>query len=213
MQTAKLFANGRSQAVRLPAAFRFEGDTVYIRRDENGGVVLSAKPADWQGFNAAARELAGKSMERTQGSNERGLTGISAMRRYMLDTNAVNHALKQHPAFMGKLSARPMAAVCISAVTRAEIAYSLSKRPDAVKLHKAVVEFLKRIDTLPYTEQDAAHYGPFKAAAEQQGRSLPALDMLIAAHTNGNGLILVGHDGVFGKIDGPLKIGLPEDHV
>ena len=50
MQTAKLFANGRSQAVRLPAAFRLEGDTVYIRRDENGGVVLSAKPADWQGF-------------------------------------------------------------------------------------------------------------------------------------------------------------------
>ena len=34
MQTAKLFANGRSQAVRLPAAFRLEGDTVYICWDE-----------------------------------------------------------------------------------------------------------------------------------------------------------------------------------
>jgi hypothetical protein len=31
MQTAKLFANGHSQVVRLPAAFRFEGDTLYIR--------------------------------------------------------------------------------------------------------------------------------------------------------------------------------------
>ena len=71
MQTAKLFTNGRSQAVRLPAAFRFEGDTVYIRRDENGDVVLSAKPADWQGFNAAARELAGEGIERAQGSQER----------------------------------------------------------------------------------------------------------------------------------------------
>ena len=91
----------------------------------------------------------------------------------------MNHALKQHPAFMGKSSARPMAAVCISAVTRAEIAYGLSKRPDAVKLHKAVAEFLKRIDTLPYTEQDAAYYGQFKAAVEQPGCSLPALDIWI----------------------------------
>ena len=34
MQTAKLFANGRSRAVCLPAAFRFEGETVYICRDK-----------------------------------------------------------------------------------------------------------------------------------------------------------------------------------
>ncbi|MCE2434192.1 MAG: antitoxin [Candidatus Latescibacteria bacterium] len=32
MKTAKLFANGRSQAVRLPKEFRFEGSEVYIRR-------------------------------------------------------------------------------------------------------------------------------------------------------------------------------------
>jgi antitoxin VapB len=50
-QTAKLFSNGRSQAVRLPAAFRFEGDEVYIRRDaQTGDVILSARPADWDGF-------------------------------------------------------------------------------------------------------------------------------------------------------------------
>jgi antitoxin VapB len=42
MQTAKLFMNGRSQAVRLPAAFRFEGGEVRIRRDpESGEVILS----------------------------------------------------------------------------------------------------------------------------------------------------------------------------
>ena len=34
MQTAKLFQNGRSQAVRLPKSFRFEGQAeVYIERD------------------------------------------------------------------------------------------------------------------------------------------------------------------------------------
>jgi antitoxin VapB len=39
---AKLFRNGRSQAVRLPAAFRFEGKEVEIERDpETGAVVLT----------------------------------------------------------------------------------------------------------------------------------------------------------------------------
>ena len=33
---AKLFRNGRSQAVRLPREFRFEGDSVRIRRVERG---------------------------------------------------------------------------------------------------------------------------------------------------------------------------------
>jgi antitoxin VapB len=40
---AKLFWNGRSQAVRLPKEFRFEGESVQIRRVE-GGVLLEAKP-------------------------------------------------------------------------------------------------------------------------------------------------------------------------
>jgi antitoxin VapB len=42
---AKLFKNGASQAVRLPAEFRFEGDEVYISRDEKTqNVVLSTQP-------------------------------------------------------------------------------------------------------------------------------------------------------------------------
>lgn len=44
-RVAKLFMNGGSQAVRLPAEFRFEEDEVYVRRDERtGDVVLSSKP-------------------------------------------------------------------------------------------------------------------------------------------------------------------------
>lgn len=50
-QTAKLFRNGRSQAVRLPAEFRFSGSSVYVRRDPaNGDVILSRRPDSWQDF-------------------------------------------------------------------------------------------------------------------------------------------------------------------
>lgn len=49
--TAKIFRNGRSQAVRLPAEYRFEGSSVYIRRDPvSGDVILSRRPESWQEF-------------------------------------------------------------------------------------------------------------------------------------------------------------------
>ncbi len=50
---AKLFKNGSSQAVRLPAEFRFEGREVYVRRDEvTGDVILSNRPGAkvWREF-------------------------------------------------------------------------------------------------------------------------------------------------------------------
>jgi antitoxin VapB len=40
MQTAKLFKNGQSQAVRLPKEFRFDGDQVYIKRLGSGVLLL-----------------------------------------------------------------------------------------------------------------------------------------------------------------------------
>jgi len=40
MNTAKIFQNGRSQAVRLPKEFRFEGDEVFVHRVGNAVVLL-----------------------------------------------------------------------------------------------------------------------------------------------------------------------------
>ncbi|MEY2690084.1 MAG: hypothetical protein RL375_4284 [Pseudomonadota bacterium] len=50
---AKIFMTGRSQAVRLPAQYRFDTGEVFIRRDPvTGDVILSARPTDWEGFFA-----------------------------------------------------------------------------------------------------------------------------------------------------------------
>ena len=50
-RTAKLFTTGRSQAVRLPLEFRFEGKEVFVRRDpKTGDVILSRKPDSWDGL-------------------------------------------------------------------------------------------------------------------------------------------------------------------
>ena len=45
METAKLFKNGRSQAVRLPRKFSFAGDEVYVKK-VNGVVMLIPKDED-----------------------------------------------------------------------------------------------------------------------------------------------------------------------
>ena len=55
---AKLFKNGRSQAIRLPAAFRFAESEVYIRRDpQTGDVILSRRPGSWGEFFELVKQL------------------------------------------------------------------------------------------------------------------------------------------------------------
>jgi len=56
---AKLFRNGRSQAVRLPQEFRFEGDCVRVRRVPEG-VLLQPMIADPQEWFAAMDRRSGE---------------------------------------------------------------------------------------------------------------------------------------------------------
>lgn len=75
IRTARLFQNGASQAVRLPAEFRFSGTEVFIFRDENtGDVILSQKPRlrDWDNFFA----LVNSADEAASYMEERPMNGI-----------------------------------------------------------------------------------------------------------------------------------------
>lgn len=47
MDTAKLFQNGKSQAVRLPREYRFRGSKVYIKKMGNA-VILIPEQDSWQ---------------------------------------------------------------------------------------------------------------------------------------------------------------------
>ncbi len=49
METAKLFINGKSQAVRLPKEFRFPGNEVYVKKVGNS-VILYPKEQAWETF-------------------------------------------------------------------------------------------------------------------------------------------------------------------
>ena len=56
METAKVFWSGRSQAVRLPKAYRFESDEVRIRR-HGDAVILEPVARDWAWLDSLVRPL------------------------------------------------------------------------------------------------------------------------------------------------------------
>jgi antitoxin VapB len=78
MKKAKVFLNGRSQAVRIPAEYRFDADEIYVRRDEEtGDLILSERPpasVNWDRIYAALDQAGfpdGFMAEREQGVSER----------------------------------------------------------------------------------------------------------------------------------------------
>lgn len=66
MDTAKLFSTGRSQAVRLPKAYRFEGDEVIVKRFGRG-ILLLPKTDPWSLMEEALGEFEpGFQLERSE---------------------------------------------------------------------------------------------------------------------------------------------------
>ncbi len=56
MQTAKLFQNGRSQAVRLPKEYQFRGNEVYIQK-HGDAVLLFPREKLWEIFIEGINEF------------------------------------------------------------------------------------------------------------------------------------------------------------
>ncbi len=49
-KVAKLFTNGRSQAVRIPKEYRFEGSEVYIEKEGDRVVLSPKRVSTWREF-------------------------------------------------------------------------------------------------------------------------------------------------------------------
>ena len=71
MKTAKLFKNGRSQAIRLPKEFQFSGKDVYIQK-HGDAVILVPHEKLWDVFLHGLKSFSEDFMEeeRDQGTDE-----------------------------------------------------------------------------------------------------------------------------------------------
>ena len=120
--------------------------------------------------------------------------------RWMLDTNAVSDLLRTQGRMLQRASEHPMASLCMSVITEAELRYGLAKRPEALRLHEAVRQLLLRVQPLPWDSSVAAVYGPLRARLQAQGRPLSQLDQQIAAHALAVGAVLVTCDQDFAQV-------------
>ena len=126
-----------------------------------------------------------------------------AHRLYMLDTNMASYIIRgPSPALAARLTGMPMAQLCVSAITKAELLYGVARKPDAVSLQIAVREFLARAEVLLWDDDAAVRYGTLRAELEGRGKPLGNLDMLIAAHALASNSILVTNDKAFSNVHG-----------
>jgi tRNA(fMet)-specific endonuclease VapC len=117
--------------------------------------------------------------------------------RYMLDTNMVSQVVRSNPKVLGRLTALPLEAICISSVTEGEVLYGLAKRPVSPKLAKLIDEFLQRVEICAWDSEAARVYGTLRADLERAGTSLAPLDTMIAAHAKCVDASLVTNDAAF----------------
>jgi tRNA(fMet)-specific endonuclease VapC len=113
----------------------------------------------------------------------------------MLDTNTVSYALRgDPPSARDRLRRIPMAQVCISCITGAELLLGLALKPEAIKLAELVNQFLLGVTSRPWDSAAAQAYAEISAASWKQGKRLSAMDLLVAAHALSSGLTLVTSD-------------------
>jgi tRNA(fMet)-specific endonuclease VapC len=133
---------------------------------------------------------------------------LKVARLYLLDTNTVAYVLNGR----SRRARRRLAGVgeddrvTISAITEAEIRYGLAKKAGAVRLNEAVEEFLGAVEILPWDSDAARVYGLMRAAMSAAGKTLSAMDMLIAAHAASAGATLVTSDKAFRHAKGIEEI-------
>ena len=128
-------------------------------------------------------------------------------RYYMLDTNTASYIIKGEPVEIREhLVKVPMANVCISAITEAELLRGVAKKPEAKRLAIAVKEFLLRVEVLPWDSNAAESYAKLRTACENEGNPLGAMDMLIAAHSVAAETVLITNDKAFYNVQRLLNL-------
>jgi tRNA(fMet)-specific endonuclease VapC len=112
--------------------------------------------------------------------------------KYMLDTNMCIYIIKRHPEnVLRKFTTLDVNDVCISSITLAELMYGVQKSHHQKKNEAALEEFTSPLEIIPFGEEAADQYGHIRAYLEKKGTPIGSLDMMIAAHAQCMGSILV----------------------
>ena len=114
------------------------------------------------------------------------------MPRFMLDTDTCSYVMKRSNANVLKhLNRARVDDVCISVITKAELAYGVEVSPRKAQNDAALQGLLRYLQVLDFPGEAAAHYATIRASLKVQGQMIGANDLLIAAHARCLNLVLV----------------------
>ena len=114
---------------------------------------------------------------------------------FLLDTNICIYAINgRHPMLSEKLLSIHPSEIFISSITVGEMEYGAAKSHWGERTKQIMHAFLANYDILPFTDQDAALFGAFRAQLASTGITVGVLDVMIAAQGVSNNLTLVTHN-------------------
>ena len=117
------------------------------------------------------------------------------MIKYMLDTNIIAYAInKSSPEVISNLLKHNPEEICISAITMAELEYSIMHSSKPERNRAALMMFLAEISVVSFDSNAAYDYGVIRQDLQNKGQLIGANDMLIAAQARSLGVTLVTHN-------------------
>jgi tRNA(fMet)-specific endonuclease VapC len=126
------------------------------------------------------------------------------MPRIMLDTNICIHAIKRNaPEVLRHLEKTRPEDVAISSVVAAELWTGVIKSRQPQRNEQALKEFLTFVEVLDWPREAARVYGEIRAKLEAKGRSIGAMDLMIAAHAmHGRATLATRNRQEFHRVEG-----------
>ncbi len=112
--------------------------------------------------------------------------------KYVLDTDICIELIRgRSPAMVRRLRREEPGDIVISSITAAELFYGADKSGDPEKNRRALEMFFIPLEILAFDASAARAYSTLRALLEREGRVVGPLDLLIAAHAQSLGAILV----------------------
>jgi tRNA(fMet)-specific endonuclease VapC len=112
--------------------------------------------------------------------------------KYFLDTNICIYIINRKlPAMLRRVQTFQPGQLGVSSITVAELEYGIHKSSQPERNRIALTSFLLPFEIIDFDQAAAAEYGEIRAWQTTHGKTVGALDMLIAAQARSRGLVLV----------------------
>ena len=115
--------------------------------------------------------------------------------KVLLDTGTCMHVIRRrNPELVQRIKRYNPGDIGISSITLAELSFGVAKSNQPEKNAVALSEFTMPLDIAHFDDRAAWVYGRVRAALEESGAAIGALDMLIGAQALSLDVALVTHN-------------------